>query len=156
MNTSQENLVLQKSRVSPDQLISRYISTYQWIGKEKGIKVEYLSPYEKEPLLLYDELTGTIIRNLLDNAVKYTRKGSVKISAQVFGQILTITVEDTGVGLSPEQVKSLNKGESPFTLEQNRHFGFRLIFDILEHLHARMKVSSQEGRGSAFSIEIPI
>lgn len=156
VNTSQENLVLQKSRVSPDQLISRYISTYQWIGKEKGIKVEYLSPYEKEPLLLYDELTGTIIRNLLDNAVKYTRKGSVKISAQVFGQILTITVEDTGVGLSPEQVKSLNKGESPFTLEQNRHFGFRLIFDILEHLHARMKVSSQEGRGSAFSIEIPI
>jgi signal transduction histidine kinase len=155
LKTEKSGTLFEKKLFSPYELVERNLSTYRWMAGEKGIKLQFIPPHQHTPVYVYEELVSTIVRNLLDNAIKYTRKGYVTIKTELHDSILEIIVSDTGDGMTTEQVDMLNNGESPFELEQSRHLGFRLIFDILNHIHARLKVESTVGRGSTFVVQIP-
>src|SRR5690606_24941194 len=51
------------------------------------------------------DLLGRIVRNLVDNALKYTPAGSVTIAARMDGESCVITIEDTGIGIAPENLE---------------------------------------------------
>ena len=120
---------------------------------------------------LPDELSGDEVRvrqiltNLLNNAVKYTDKGSVTLKLRGKKQddktlVLTIVVWDTGIGIKPEDKEQLfNKFER---LEMDRNstvegtgLGLAITHNLIELMGGNIEVESEYGKGSIFTVNIP-
>jgi signal transduction histidine kinase len=107
------------------------------------------------------DLLRKCISHLLDNAIKFTKNGSVKLAFQLDGQKLQCLVSDTGIGISPEAIKYIFKD---FTQESNSNtrvyegtgLGLSICKGFVELLGGTIHVESQKGVGSTFSFTIPV
>src|SRR5690606_260959 len=81
-----------------------------------SIQIEFTPRAQERKLLLSTDvaainietdrdLLGRIVRNLVDNALKYTPAGSVGIGARMDGKLCVITIEDTGIGIAPDSLE---------------------------------------------------
>jgi two-component system CheB/CheR fusion protein len=106
-------------------------------------------------------LLEQMIRNLLSNAVKYTRRGKVLLGCRRRGNKLRIEVWDTGIGIPEEQIQAIFEEFHQLdntARERMRGLGLGLsivqrLADLLGH---PIDVHSQSGKGSMFSVEVPI
>jgi signal transduction histidine kinase len=101
-----------------------------------------------------------IIVNLISNAIKYTPKGSVTVSAKADGRWVYVTVADTGIGMSSQQAKDLFGKFYRVVSEQTKQIsGTGLGLWISRELARKMKgditVESIEGVGSHFTLQLP-
>ena len=99
---------------------------------------------------------------LLDNAIKYTpQEGEVKLSLQIAGQQLCIAVQDTGIGIKPEDYQRIferfYRSDKSRSRQMGGHgLGLSIAKWIVETHKGTIKVSSEMGRGSTFIVQIPI
>jgi signal transduction histidine kinase len=102
-----------------------------------------------------------VIRNLLDNAVKFTEKGNqVDFTIGLQNSALVITVHDTGIGISAdEQTKLFTKFHRATNIMQYDYagtgIGLYVTKLIAEAQHGSVSVASEEGKGSTFTVTIP-
>jgi two-component system sensor histidine kinase/response regulator len=99
--------------------------------------------------------------NLTDNAAKFTKAGEVKLSAKLvkklsYGLIIHFSVEDTGIGISQEQIDKLFSPFQQADLSTTRKFGgtglgLVICKRIVEMMDGELAVESKEGKGSVFS-----
>jgi len=102
----------------------------------------------------------TVLKNLVGNAVKFTRQGKVSVEARVGQGGLEIVVSDTGIGIPQEslslifepfyQVENPSTGQSGGT-----GLGLHIVKRLLETLSGNISVASEVGRGSSFCIWLP-
>jgi signal transduction histidine kinase len=103
----------------------------------------------------------TVIRNLLLNAVKFTRSGGkISLSARAIGNVVEIAVKDNGIGISPENFKKLfcidcNMISYGTEGEQGTGLGLILCKEFVEKNSGTIRVESEEGIGSTFTVTIP-
>ncbi len=118
-----------------------------------------------------DELSGDeirirqIITNLLNNAVKYTEKGSVSLKLRGKKQsdgalTLTIVVWDTGIGIKPEDKEILFNKFQRLEMERNSTvegtgLGLAITQHLIELMGGTIDVESEYGKGSIFTVTIP-
>lgn len=131
---------------------------------------QYLAKAREKGLTLHLEPTGATacfdrkwtteaLCNVLDNAVKYTESGSITISVSVYELFVCINVSDTGIGIPPEEYSKIFSRfyRSQQTPEQNGvGIGLYLTQEILSGEGGYIKVSSSPGRGSVFSLYLPV
>ena len=106
-------------------------------------------------------LLEQMIRNLLSNAVKYTKRGKVLLGCRRRGDKLRIEVWDTGIGIPEEQIQAIFEEFHQLdntARERTRGLGLGLsivqrLADLLGH---PIDVHSQSGKGSMFSVEVPV
>lgn len=104
----------------------------------------------------------TVLRNLLSNAVKFTNPGGdVIIDAFKMGDVVEIIVSDNGVGMTPEAVDELYKiagSNSSLGTAQERGTGLGLILckEFTEKNNGTIKVVSEPGKGTTFTVTLPI
>ncbi|MFP5512918.1 MAG: PAS domain S-box protein [Alphaproteobacteria bacterium] len=106
-------------------------------------------------------LLGRILRNLVENAVRYTELGRVEIACTVQAERLLIEVHDTGCGIPADQVErvfeELYQIDNP---ERDRNQGLGLGLAIVRRLSSLLDhpvaVHSQPGQGSTFSVAVPL
>ncbi|WP_386133969.1 tetratricopeptide repeat-containing sensor histidine kinase [Winogradskyella aquimaris] len=102
-----------------------------------------------------------VIQNLITNAVKFSRTGDViTVSNQDVNGKALICVEDTGVGISEENIKKLFNANKNFTTvgtknEKGTGLGLTIAKDLVELNNGRIWVESTENVGSKFFIELP-
>lgn len=106
-------------------------------------------------------LLARILRNLICNALRYTKQGGVLISARHRGEHIHFQVWDTGLGIPPEHIKDIFQEFFQLSNPQrDRSQGLGLglaIVDRLAHLMGHsLTVHSLLGRGSMFSLDVPI
>lgn len=104
-----------------------------------------------------------IVLNVLGNAIKFTETGSVKllVSCNPEASLLTMRVQDTGIGMSPEQVEKIVRFDA-FTQADSsmaRRFGgsglgLRISNALTQMLGGEIKIESEQGVGSTFIISI--
>ncbi len=120
---------------------------------------------------LPDELFGDEVRvrqvltNILNNAVKYTEKGSVTLRIRGEKQedkklLLDITVEDTGIGIRPEDKEKLFTKFERLEMERNSTvegtgLGLVITKRLLDMMGGTIEVESEYGKGSVFKVRIP-
>ncbi len=102
-----------------------------------------------------------ILRNLLNNAVKFTpNQGTVKVSATDIGRLIELQVADTGVGMSNERLNNLFKLNSYNTSlgtnkEKGSGIGLVLCKDVVERNGGSIIAESTPGMGSRFRVTLP-
>ena len=97
--------------------------------------------------------------NLMSNAVKFTKKGSVNISVDYRDNTLTIKVQDSGTGMSEEQMQRIfapfNRLENADT-QEGFGLGLSIAKALAELLGGRIEVESHVGFGSLFTVTLPL
>lgn len=104
-------------------------------------------------------LLRRILQNLVSNAIRYTRKGSVELSTTVVGGEVKITVTDTGPGIAPEHREAIF--EEFRRLDVNRAtpgmgLGLAIVKRAAEKLGSPLDLVSNLGEGSSFSVTVPL
>lgn len=99
---------MENKNIDLQPILQEIVSQLKVNADEKKLVLEYLEPDKKLPLISADpERLKQVLINLIGNAVKYTEKGSVKITTQVKDKTMEIKIVDTGIGMSPEEQKHL-------------------------------------------------
>ncbi|MBR0368242.1 MAG: response regulator [Clostridia bacterium] len=138
-------------------------------AREKGLDFDIDVDEALPDSLFGDEVrVRQIITNILNNAVKYTEKGFVRLTLRgdmpeaAAGQTvrLVITVQDTGVGIRPEDVDKMFDKFQRLDLEQNSTvegtgLGLAITHRLLDMMGGSIEVKSTYGRGSVFTVTIP-
>ena len=105
-----------------------------------------------------------IVINLANNAIKFTERGSIRIRAERReedgSRALEISVEDTGIGIRPEDQKKLFGAFTQVDDSSNRRYegtglGLHLSRKLAEALEGRIEVKSEYGKGSIFTLVLP-
>ena len=109
-----------------------------------------------------DKKLSQILRNFISNALKFTQKGEVRVAARTCGaDRIRFSVADTGVGIPYDHLESIFEDFVQIDTPLQRRFrgaglGLALCKRLAELLGGRVEVESEVGRGSLFSVTIPI
>jgi PAS domain S-box-containing protein len=114
-------------------------------------------------ILTADEnMIGTVVRNLIANALKFTpQDGKVMVKAEIQNSLVSISVSDTGVGLTKENVDKLFRIETSFSTrgtenEKGTGLGLLLCKEFVEKHEGWIRVASVPGQGSMFIVTLPV
>ena len=105
-------------------------------------------------------LVEQILMNLLSNAIKYTREGWVALRCLLDASLLRIEVEDTGIGIPPDQLRLIYDefyqiGVPTNSSREGYGLGLSIVQRLVTLLSAKLEVRSEVGKGSVFSLTLP-
>ncbi len=134
-------------------------------AQDKDLKIEVDCDKDIPRLMCGDEThIRQIIVNLLTNAVKYTKKGSVtmKVGGEFTedGYLLKVSVKDTGIGISKENLNDIFGRFTRFDVAKNRGIegsglGLAIVKSLVTLMNGTISVESELDKGSEFSLTIP-
>ncbi len=107
-----------------------------------------------------DRKLSQILRNFVSNALKFTPKGDVRVTAVHHDGLVTFSVIDTGIGIAPEYHQSVFEDFSQVASPLQRRLrgtglGLSLSKKLAELLGGSVRLESEPGKGSTFSVTIP-
>ncbi|MCE9541692.1 hypothetical protein K8R03_04030 [Candidatus Kaiserbacteria bacterium] len=131
---------------------------------EKGVDLSFHIPVTGPCLFTGDEdkIKRHVFRNIIDNSIKYTPSGSIKVDAVRSGARYRFTVTDTGVGITPDDMKRLftEGGHGTDSIKVNAHstgYGLYIAKEVVEAHGGKVWAESDgAGKGSRFVIELPV
>ena len=127
------------------------------IAMNKGLALTITN--QKDTIVLTDkERILQIGNNLLSNAIKFTENGGVSLTTDYDNGVLKLIVEDTGTGMTEEeQQRVFNAFErlSNAAAKDGFGLGLSIVQSIVAMLGGTIKLESEKGRGSRFTVEIP-
>ncbi len=105
-------------------------------------------------------LVGQILRNLIANAIKYTRAGWVALRCEHEPACVRIEVLDTGIGIPAEQLRYIydefyQVGVPPNTTREGYGLGLSIVQRLVALLEVKLEVQSEVGKGSMFALTLP-
>lgn len=142
------------AKVTYDQLIPQ--------AQMRKIQLIYNPPIDPIPQVMMDkEKVRQVINNMVDNAIKYTKQGSVTMSIEKTPTDLVMKVKDTGRGVDPKIAPTLfskyTRGKDAATAATGLGLGLYVAKVIIEQNHGKIWVESEgEGKGSSFIFSLPI
>ncbi|HCO84971.1 MAG TPA: hypothetical protein DIT95_15780 [Arenibacter sp.] len=148
----------EKIRIS--SVINEILDLSRSIAQTKGISIKTNAKEEVE-VNSDKKILKTVIRNLISNAIKYSRPGDeITISTVEEEDLVKIIISDSGVGMDEKTLENLfsitNNTPLPGTLnEKGSGFGLVLCKEFIEKLGGKIWVESEKGKGSDFIFTIP-
>ncbi len=134
---------------------------FQIAAKTKGIKLN-VDPSARDKLVWCDSNAfSTILRNLIDNAIKYSpHGGKVEIRCRLLAGEVAIQVKDDGAGIPPAKLENIftlsgNKGNDGTSKEKGTGLGLVLCHELATMNKGTIRVSSKVGEGAEFEIVLP-
>lgn len=165
---------------NPSQLIIDCVEGMRLLAEKKGLKIEYkLASDSKNPQANSAELLKAktnnqifvadafrirqILDNLVSNAIKYTDKGNITILAKILpsgkAYTLSVSVKDTGKGMTSEEKQKVFQAFTRLKSAQGIEgtgLGLSITQELVHLLGGNISLSSTLGKGSTFSVSIPI
>lgn len=147
--------ILPLSRVATDLR-----QTFEPVAKERGLAFEIDISRATDAVETDRQRLTQILKNLLSNAFKFTDQGSVSLNAWSQDGMTTIEVTDTGIGISAEQQQSVFEAFQQADGTISRKYGgtglgLSISRELARLLGGELRLRSQLGEGSTFSIAIP-
>ncbi|MBZ9571936.1 hypothetical protein KJA15_01180 [Patescibacteria group bacterium] len=156
-------LEMKFEKVSLEDIISSIVGELKTKAKEKKLYLKWEKPKISLPKISIDrDKIRQVILNVIDNAIKYTEKGGIKINLKSQNSNLRITVEDTGVGLTKEEsellFESFVRGKAGVQFwTGGAGLGLYISKKFVEMHKGKVWVESEgKGKGSTFYIELPV
>ncbi|WP_375459267.1 response regulator [uncultured Enterovirga sp.] len=142
-----------------DDLLDRVRGEFTYHAKARSLALRVLSC--GATIQSDGRLLEQIIRNLISNALKYTNEGKVLVGCRRRGQMLSIEVWDTGIGIPHDELEAIfEEYHQVDNVSRARSRGLGLGLSIVQRLADllghKVRVSSRRGRGSVFAIEVDL
>ncbi len=152
-----------KTLFEPYDLIKNSYKSYQPIVLKKGLLLKCKNNLEKNESYSSDPfILNQILNNLVSNAIKFTEKGVIEIVANIEKSILTISVKDTGRGISESEKKKIfghfQRGGTVVSQQniEGSGLGLSITLRLVELLKGQILLDTELGKGSTFTVKIPL
>ena len=101
-----------------------------------------------------------LLQNLVSNAIKYTRKGTVLVGARRRGELVEIQVLDSGIGIAPDKLNTVfrefTRLDEGMREAQGLGLGLSIVDRIARVLRLEIQILSHQHRGTRFSVIMPV
>ncbi|MCW8832970.1 MAG: PAS-domain containing protein [Colwellia sp.] len=148
-----------KSSFKLSELLNNLVSEYQQSSKQFQVKLHYVS----SDVVVHSDsvLLARILRNFLSNAFRYTGNGKVLLGCRRQGDHVSIEVWDNGTGIAQDQIKEIFKEfkrlkSSQTAFRNGLGLGLAIVDKISKVLEHSVTVNSTLGKGSVFSVKVPL
>jgi PAS domain S-box-containing protein len=167
------NDVLDISKIEADQVklansvfnagesIQRCVERIRPLAQKKGL--ELITDLDGANIVIKSDLRRVeqILFNLLNNAVKFTERGYVKVESRVENNMLRTSIIDTGIGIKPEDLQILfvpfQQIDSGITRQyEGTGLGLSICGRLIDLLGGEVSVQSKPGKGSTFTFTLPL
>lgn len=143
--------------------IERTVDNARPMAREKGLHLELVMPPAGTLKIEGDEakLSKHVFRNLVENAIHYTPHGFVRVSLSRIGAIVRFSVEDSGVGITPDDMAHLftegGRGKDSLKVNVNSTgYGLFIAKSVVDAHRGTIRAESAgPGKGSRFIVELP-
>lgn len=145
-------------------LLNSIIQGFEKQANDKGIAllVDIMETDKSTQEIMGDKVRlEQVIVNLIDNAIKYTNKGTVKVSTMILNSMLQIDVQDTGIGIPDKDIPRIF--ERFYRVDKGRSrelggtgLGLAIVKHIIQGHKGKIWVNSKVGVGTTFSILLPV
>lgn len=157
----EDKLVFKKELFSLDKLVKNVAADYCQKAKNKNVALKISGNSSKIKVVGDYDKTKQALSNLVDNAIKYTTKGSVTIKSGVSGSMGTINIEDTGVGIPRKDqemifTKFYRVPNSESVSAGGTGLGLFIVKNLIEKQNGDIKIISKLGAGTSISISLPL
>ena len=131
-------------------------------AQSKGLALTCNLSHDIPSLVWGDPLrVRQILLNLIGNAIKFTPRGYVRVGARRIEEQLEFTIEDSGIGITPEQQTAMFDPFHQADLTTTRVYGgtglgLSIVAELVKLMHGRIRVASQPGIGSTFQVDLPL
>ncbi len=144
-----------------NESINKIVKSVAPLSKEKGLDLVADVTPEAVQITSDRQRVEQILINLLNNAIKFTDKGEVRIKCRANGSRLITSVTDTGIGIEPGDMESLFQPFLQIDSSIARQYegtglGLSICKKILEILGGEINVESQRNVGSTFTFTLPL
>ncbi len=145
-----------------EPLIERLSERYYTECREKGLVFELVLPGNKSSRIIFsdEELLSKTLQKLLDNALKFTKKGRISFGYEINQNELSFFIKDTGVGIAKEKLDVIFDLFTQEDTKITRGFegsglGLAISKGLALLLDGKISVTSTKGIGSVFTVSIP-
>lgn len=151
-------VMIEEQVISLDTILSGLVDEMAPVARARGLDLRMV------PTSLFvrtdPRLFRRILQNLVSNAIRYTPRGRILIGVRRTRNLARVGVFDTGVGIPPERMEEIfeefKRLEQPEGMVNGFGLGLSIVRRIARLLGHRVRARSSFGRGSAFSVELPI
>ena len=145
---------------APAVLISECVAQMQPLAMEKKLKLATDVQVTESMLCQSDAFRiKQIVNNLVGNAIKYTDKGEVRVGVNIANRQLSISVKDTGCGMTPNELQTVFNAFTRLPGAQGKEgvgLGLTITREIVTLLGGNIRVQSTKGKGSTFTVSLPV
>ena len=145
---------------APAVLISECVAQMQPLAMEKKLKLATDVQVTESMLCRSDAFRiKQIVNNLVGNAIKYTDKGEVRVGVNIANRQLSISVKDTGCGMTPDELQTVFNAFTRLSGAQGKEgvgLGLTITREIVTLLGGEINVQSTKGKGSTFTVSLPV
>lgn len=149
-------------QVDVAQLVERVAASVSWMVGTKRLALDVVIEGDLPPVRTDERWLSHVLVNLLANAVKFTPEGGrVTVRAQPRGDMVVLAVEDTGIGIAPEERAAIFEPFRQIDRGDARGYGgvglgLALVAQLTDLLAATVEVDSAPGKGSTFRVLVPL
>ncbi|RPH74978.1 PAS domain S-box protein [bacterium] len=153
------------NKLNINEFIERSVEKFKPAARTKKIKLESMTGDKQIFIIANEKMIVQMLSNLLDNAIKYTNKGSVSISLAAENEnsknYAVIKIKDTGIGIRAEDQEIIFEEFRQASEGLNRSYeglglGLTLVKKIVLDVNGKIDVESKINEGSEFKIRIPL
>ena len=159
--TQTDSIRFAPSQINLAEILNDKIKLYENVANSKNISI--IKHCDEQILCTADEdMISSILRNLLSNAIKFTPpSGSVTINCCVDKEKVNISVADSGVGMTEEQIRKIISKNSFYSTpgtdnEKGHGLGLTICQEFIYQHNGEFKIESNLGEGSTFMFTIPL
>ena len=147
---------------SIDEFVDEMVRMFSASAVKKGIQfdVELIRPTPKT-VFADESRILLILTNIINNAFKFVGTGAVKLLIAYSKPDIIFEISDTGIGLHPNQQEKLFKefyrtADSPAAIREGAGLGLAITRKLVEILNGKIELTSSPGKGTVFTITIPV
>jgi PAS domain S-box-containing protein len=155
-----DTMRFEMEKLNPVELLDEIAEDMKAAIENKGLKFFAKIPRDLPKIMGDKHRLPRVLKNLMVNAVKFTDHGSISIEAEKKADHILITIKDTGIGISKDELnKIFNKFYQAYTGDDRKNegtgLGLFICKEILQKHNSEIWVESQLGKGSKFMVKIP-
>jgi signal transduction histidine kinase len=154
VTSQRDNFNITRRQIQLRPLLQEIYDFFLEQVQQKGNSLSYSA---EESLTTWSDphILITIIRNLVDNANKYTDGGNIVLRAYEEDAQLCISVSDTGKGMSPKQMAYFRQQVSLDHVQSGSQLGHKFVYDLTHRLNGSVSIESGEGKGTTVWLRFP-
>lgn len=142
------------------EIFQFYLNELVILNKDSvELKLDIPNEAENFPLFTDEGRLGQVLENLIDNALKFTERGTIQFGYAVDGNFINLYVHDTGIGIDPkmqEMIFEKYRQLNTFQTQGTTGLGLKITKEIVTLLNGEISVESELGVGTIFRIKLPV